>query len=1487
MWDVGGVADENGEDNDDDEDLEHHLHDEEELDDHPHGGSEEEDVMDGANVVEVAEMDEDEDAAAAAAFNAMQDDMDGDMGLGMEEADGAGEEDGHEEGEDEDEDEDEEVDEEGSEEEYDHEEDGDMVRMRNLNIDPRLLPLLDHHRQGVGAAGRLWDMELDDRHGFGADLAGGAQAVPTLSQMLGEAVNMFDRQHGRRLSRTLATNQSSPIQLMSSLMSTQHRMLARPAAPRDGAAIGAGAGSAASQANAVSSLMTLASRYNPADFDGAGLGDGEVAEFRNLLRAGPPGDAVRAAGLHFLNMPSTVAGRPILRLDTNGGPISLMGGPEGRTAAGLMSAATGASLAAGSGDSSHIDTRMLETQLLSVLRADAASAAAAAGVTLPTTAASAHQTAADAATLAAMQVNATMYLMTPPATIPAAGASAAAASTASASTPVALPGQSALPQLTCLTQFHCVFLSLSQVDATVYLMTPPATTPAAGASATAASAAASIASASILYRPPRPACLTSPNLAYSISQSVLVPIPGGCNCVSYDPSSYHPCCWCQCHCCIHSLGLYPLSPSPASLPYLTQLALLNFAVDATVSLMAPPATTPAGAGAAASAPASTPAATPAPTPPPSAPAAGGPASTTAPGLISPNLFGEALVAASAAAARSVGVRTHAADLARALATGLQAARDAAETAGAGTAATTTPAPTLPAPVATPAPPGAGTAAPTTPAPTLPTPVVTPAPLAPPAPEADPSNAPMVDTATGEAAAAAASDRQPEPMEVEEEEPRAVAEPMATEPPPASASTLDERLRTAAVNAGIDLAFLEALPDDLRAEVLSMHGAAASSAAAPPPTLPGPPPTGGAAAPLVSAAPPASGAATPAEGSAPPAAAATAPPATAAEPVAQTGAAGSAGQAAAAAPESAADEDGGPEEGGLDPEFLAALPPDIQQELLAQQRLEQRRREAQRQRRVVERSQAAATAATAAAASASAAAAPAVPGTAAAGAEAGATGEAGTAVPISRRQLLLALRLEPQVMQALQQTLPPCAEIVILTTMPTSRRQLVLKLRLEPQSGPSTGRYPHQPFPNLYTNPSYKNGMTNASTNPNLNPTAGVGDAAAPARAPGELDLASLLATFPPDVLRSRFQREATLSDDFMASLGMAGPSMPRMSLFGGRPPPEADLRAAFSNTLRRFAPGGPGNPTGGVPVGQRVHRTTGPGPGGTHPGSRALVATASASGAVMGAEMRLQDSSAAAALDSTSPPLMSQDDLMSLVGLLRVSQPATKAPLQRVLLNLCCHAATRRSLLRNMLAMVGPDVAEEDDKQPDVSDMATDTPPTAAAPSSAVPPTSSAVPIDLDVLGTAPEEASPQEELDMRAGVQPDQTSAPQVQRRMLEMVTFLSKHSKQVARMLLLLNIPLSPATTSAELAAAAASAAEQARKGKAPVNAAKPAAEDEDERKALELLLSSLGHPLCKRSTTTMEMVLLLLELILKAGSAYADELKAHVDAFEQVMT
>jgi len=180
---------------------------------------------------------------------------------------------------------------------------------------------------------------------------------------------------------------------------------------------------------------------------------------------------------------------------------------------------------------------------------------------------------------------------------------------------------------------------------------------------------------------------------------------------------------------------------------------------------------------------------------------------------------------------------------------------------------------------------------------------------------------------------------------------AAAEQSAQEPPadapaqeagdPSGGSGLPAATKRAAEAAGVDLAFLEALPPELQAEVLSQHGV----------SLPAPAP-----------------ASAPASSERPGAVPASAAPAASAPPPGDAPAAGGADDAPAGTPAAAPEGEGGgsDEDMSVDPEFLAALPPEIQEEVIAQQRMEQRRRRRQREAARQQREPAAAAASNAAA-----------------------------------------------------------------------------------------------------------------------------------------------------------------------------------------------------------------------------------------------------------------------------------------------------------------------------------------------------------------------------------------------------------------------------------------------------------------------------------------------------------------------------------------
>lgn len=92
-----------------------------------------------------------------------------------------------------------------------------------------------------------------------------------------------------------------------------------------------------------------------------------------------------------------------------------------------------------------------------------------------------------------------------------------------------------------------------------------------------------------------------------------------------------------------------------------------------------------------------------------------------------------------------------------------------------------------------------------------------------------------------------------------------------------------------------------------------------------------------------------------------------------------------------------------------------------------------------------------------------------------------------------------------------------------------------------------------------------------------------------------------------------------------------------------------------------------------------------------------------------------------------------------------------------------------------------------------------------------------------------------------------DSAVPPAISRRLLEMLIYLAKHQPKVARDIVHTMVP-SPAS----LARAAAAAADKKGKGKAV-----EMPPEEPDEKALEVLLETLGKPLCRRSGHHLEQV------------------------------
>jgi len=669
----------------------------------------------------------------------------------------------------------------------------------------------------------------------------------------------------------------------------------------------------------------------------------------------------------------------------------------------------------------------------------------------------------------------------------------------------------------------------------------------------------------------------------------------------------------------------------------------------------------------------------------------------------------------------------------------------------------------------------------------------------------PDMQPPVSTGTAAAAAAAAPPAAPPSGAAPQQQQQQQQEQGQQQQPPGS--SLDERLRGAAQSAGIDLTFLEALPEELRAEVLSMHGAELA---------------GGVEGEVVGA-PALPGVVAPAEETA---------------------------------------------EMGLDPEFLAALPPEIQAEVLQQQRTERRRaQDAQRREQALQRqrqeaqqqAQQRATAAAATVPAPGAAAPPAANATettaaaAAAAAGGGAGGEGAVAAAPAGA------------------TATPAAPGTAVTAEGPADSAAAAPAAAAGGAGPSAG--------------GDGAGPSGEGAPP---PPAG-------AAADEDMDLASLIATFPPDV------REDVLltSDEGLLQ------TLPPAILAEAR-----SLRARYRTTSLGEMPilGVPGGGRGGglaPPPGTIAAFSTPGGRGGRGGGRNSAAAQAALAYQRAAAISRRVHQEEEDNTLAQVPPMLDLEDLGSLAALLRVSHPnSSRQALLRVLLNLSAHAPTRRALLRMLLGTVRA-LTEGQQQQPA----------TRAA--------SDAMQVEQQQQQQQEVLQAGQAAISAMLGVNAISSAAvPQLLRRVLETVTYMAKHSSLVARMILTLRVPfdgveqLTVATTAMPSATAAppqapaqtpalagslapsvptvqllpppdahqqqgAGAAAPSQQGQQGGTDTQPAlsVQGGGEPGSLEVMLTSVGMPLCKRSNPTMELALHLLETELKAAAAYLTELSTRL--------
>ncbi|KAG8093312.1 hypothetical protein GUJ93_ZPchr0012g20493 [Zizania palustris] len=189
-------------------------------------------------------------------------------------------------------------------------------------------------------------------------------------------------------------------------------------------------------------------------------------------------------------------------------------------------------------------------------------------------------------------------------------------------------------------------------------------------------------------------------------------------------------------------------------------------------------------------------------------------------------------------------------------------------------------------------------------------------------------------------------------------------------------------------------------------------------------------------------------------------------------------------------------------------------------------------------------------------------------------------------------------------------------------------------------------------------------------------------------------------------------------------------------------------------------------------------------------------------------------------IETEGAPLVDKDALQALIRLLRVVQPLYKGQLQRLLLNLCAHRESRKSLVQILVDMLMLDLHGCSKKS-----IGTTEPPFRLYGCHA------------NITYSRPQSSD---------GV------PPLVSRRVLETLTYLARNHTNVAKHLLLLEFPCPP-TCHAETP--------DQRRGKAVL------AEGDSEQNAysLVLLLTLLNQPLYMRSVAHLEQLLNLLEVVM----------------------
>ncbi|BDA45426.1 probable E3 ubiquitin-protein ligase HUWE1 [Coccomyxa sp. Obi] len=362
--------------------------------------------------------------------------------------------------------------------------------------------------------------------------------------------------------------------------------------------------------------------------------------------------------------------------------------------------------------------------------------------------------------------------------------------------------------------------------------------------------------------------------------------------------------------------------------------------------------------------------------------------------------------------------------------------------------------------------------------------------------------------------------------------------------------------------------------------------------------------------------------------------------------------------------------------------------------------------------------------------------------------------------------------------------------------------------------------------------------------------------------PQGLDLATTLASFPPEV---RDEVLMTADEEMLAQL------------------PPAILAEAQARALRERAHGRPGarpyltaRRSGGVPPGvppelvsdaalasirenarrrgelARARLASGVGRLGTYGGLTRDAIQATVDSHINQRAMATQNMLAFMHPRSMELQVkVDEDALVTLVSLLRVSSQQAKGHLQKLFINLCEDRVTMESTLRILLSLLRAPLSADE------AQLSRPRPDQPAAPSSL----SAALQAGE---GSGSVEEAPELLPLVQLGILPRGATAvpPAMTRRVLELLAHLGKHTVRAAPEIISLRI------RPAEVQAAILLGMQDKKgKGKAPAEGGV----DADSKPGLDVLLELLGKTLCKRSSAHLEAALSCLEVTLSVTKRF----------------